>query len=300
MSEYHPVRIVAFKLRDKKHLGIIDQDEVIDLNEVDDRLPRDLAGVLSANGGDLTDLPRIAARASGNARYALSEIEFGLPVERSSKVLCLGLNYMKHVKEGRYADQTPDHPTVFLRCLSSLAPHNAQLLRPAASETFDYEAELGLVIGRRCKNLTPENALDVVAGYTCANEGTIREFQRHTTQWDMGKNFDRTGAIGPWFVSADELPRGADGLRIECRLNGATMQSDNTSNMLFPVREMLVYISQGITLEPGDIILTGTPSGVGHARKPPVWMRDGDVCEVNIEAIGVLRNTVVDEHAKRH
>ena len=294
------MRIVSFRIRDEEHLGIVDQAQVIDLHEIDNRLPRDASDWLKASDGDLTELSRIAARGTEKARRAISEIEFALPVLRPSKVLCLGLNYIKHVKEGRYADQIPDHPTVFLRCLSSLAPHNGQLLRPTASETFDYEAELALVVGRRCKNLTRENALDFVAGYTCANEGTIREFQRHTTQWDMGKNFDRTGAIGPWLVTADELPRGADGLKIECRLNGATMQSDSTSSMLFPIRDLLVYISQGITLEPGDIILTGTPSGVGHARKPPVWMRHGDICEVSVEGIGTLRNSIVDERPTRH
>jgi 2-keto-4-pentenoate hydratase/2-oxohepta-3-ene-1,7-dioic acid hydratase in catechol pathway len=125
----------------------------------------------------------------------------------------------------------------------------------------------------------------------------VREFQRKTTQWDMGKNFDRTGGVGPWFVSADELPPGGKGLKIESRLNGQVMQSDNTDNMMFPIVEMLVYITQGMTLEAGDIIFTGTPSGVGFARQPPVWMKNGDICEVEIQGIGVLRNPIVDEKA---
>jgi 2-keto-4-pentenoate hydratase/2-oxohepta-3-ene-1,7-dioic acid hydratase in catechol pathway len=179
--------------------------------------------------------------------------------------------------------------------MTSFTPHMSDMIRPQVSETFDYEAELAVVIGRRSKHLTMNNALDSVAAYTCANEGTIREFQRRTTQWDMGKNFDLSGSLGPWLVTADELPPGGQGLKIECRLNGQVMQSDNTDNMMFPLRETLVAITEGITLEPGDIVLTGTPSGVGHARKPPVWMRNGDVCEVEIEGVGVLRNRIADE-----
>ena len=150
--------------------------------------------------------------------------------------------------------------------------------------------------GKRAKHLTASNALSCVAGYACGNEGSMREFQRKTTQWDMGKNFDRTGGFGPYFVSADEMPPGGKGLKIESRLNGQVMQSDNTDNMIFPVVEMLVYVTQGMTLEPGDIIFTGTPSGVGFARKPPVWMTNGDVCEVEIEGLGTLRGcTPTDE-----
>jgi 2-keto-4-pentenoate hydratase/2-oxohepta-3-ene-1,7-dioic acid hydratase in catechol pathway len=171
-------------------------------------------------------------------------------------------------------------------------------VRPRASETLDYEGELILIVGRRAKHLTPANALTCVAGYSVGNEGSVREFQRKTTQWDMGKNFDRTGGFGPWMVTADELPPAAKGLKLETRLNGNVMQSDNTANMMFPVVEMLVYATQGMTLEPGDIIFTGTSSGVGHARKPdPVWMRDGDVCEVEIEGVGILRNPIEDEKA---
>ena len=171
-------------------------------------------------------------------------------------------------------------------------------MRPKKSIQLDYEAEMVVVIGKRAKHLTMDNATDCVAGYTCANEGSVREYQRHTTQWGMGKNFDRTGSIGPWMVTADELPQGGKGLKIESRLNGKTMQSSNTDLLMFPVAESLVYLTEGMTLEPGDILLTGTPSGVGHARKPePVWMKPGDTCEIEIEGIGVLRNPIEDEKA---
>jgi acylpyruvate hydrolase len=145
------------------------------------------------------------------------------------------------------------------------------------------------------KHATPGDALACVAGYSCFNDGSIRRFQRRTSQWDMGKNFDQTGGFGPWVIDAAALPPGAKGLKIESRLNGQVLQSDNTDNMIFPVAETIVDLTQGMTLEPGDIIAMGTPSGVGHARKPPLWMRAGDVCEIEIEGIGVLRNPIVDE-----
>ena len=153
-------------------------------------------------------------------------------------------------------------------------------------------SELVLVIGQRCKDLNEDNALDVIAGYSCFNDGSVREFQRHTIQWTMGKNFDQTGPFGPVLVTPDELPPAATGLKIECRLNGQTVQSSNTDMMIFPVVETLVYISKAMTLEPGDLVVMGTPSGVGHARKPPLWMKPGDVVEIDIEGIGVLKNPI--------
>ncbi len=278
-------------------LGVVDGDAVIDLQAVDSRVPTDLGDWLRANDGDLAPLQDLARRAPASARRPLAQLRFGLPVARPGKILCLGLNYLEHAKEGGHA--RPQFPSVFLRCLTSLVSHQSAILRPSVSETLDYEAELLVVIGRRAKHVTAADALDCVAGYACFNDGSIREFQRRTSQWDMGKNFDRTGGFGPWMVSADELPAGAKGLRIESRLNGKVLQSDNTANMMFPVAETIADLTQGITLEPGDLVATGTPSGVGHVRKPPLWMRPGDVCEIEIEGIGVLRNPIADEIAAR-
>ena len=287
------MRIVGFEAESGPRLGIVDADAVIDLQAVDPRVPADLGEWLRANGGDLAPLHDLARRAPSSARRPLAQLRFGLPVARPGKILCLGLNYLEHAKEGGHA--RPQFPSVFLRCLTSLVPHQAAILRPAASETLDYEAELVAVIGRRAKHVKVADALACVAGYACFNDGSIREFQRRTSQWDMGKNFDRTGGFGPWMVSADELPAGAHGLHIESRLNGKVLQSDNTANMIFPVAETIADLTQGITLEPGDLVVTGTPSGVGHARKPPLWMRAGDVCEIEIEGVGVLRNPIADE-----
>ncbi|HWM47271.1 MAG TPA: fumarylacetoacetate hydrolase family protein [Xanthobacteraceae bacterium] len=290
------MKIVAFDLNGGAHLGVVEGDQVIDLQAVDSKLSGDLREVLAQNGGDLKPLADLAKRAPASARLPLKGLKYALPVRTPGKVVCLGLNYLEHVKEGPNRDNIPKFPTIFMRCNSSLVAHESPIIRPKVTETLDYEAELILVVGKRAKHLTMDNATSCVAGYSVGNEGSIREFQRKTTQWDMGKNFDATGGFGPWMVTADELPDAARGLKIETRLNGTVMQSDNTDNMMFPVKEMLVYITQGMTLEPGDIIYTGTPSGVGHARKPnPVWMRNGDVCEVEIQGVGILRNPIADE-----
>jgi 2-keto-4-pentenoate hydratase/2-oxohepta-3-ene-1,7-dioic acid hydratase in catechol pathway len=290
------MKVVGFEAEGGLRLGIVEGDQAVDLQAVDSRVPADLGAALAANNGDLKPLADIARRAPASARRPLKGLTFGLPVARPGKILCLGLNYLDHVKEGPNRDNIPKFPTIFMRCLTSMVPHEQAIVRPKASEQLDFEAEMMLVVGKRAKHLTMENATSCVAGYSCSNEGSVREFQRKTTQWDMGKNFDRTGGFGPWMVTADELPDAGKGLKIESRLNGTVMQSDNTDNMMFPVREMLVYVTQGMTLEPGDIIFTGTPSGVGHARKPnPIWMKAGDVCEIEIEGIGTLRNPIQDE-----
>jgi 2-keto-4-pentenoate hydratase/2-oxohepta-3-ene-1,7-dioic acid hydratase in catechol pathway len=290
------MKIVGFEAEGGLRLGVVEGDQVIDLQAVDAKVPTDLGTVLAANNGDLKSLGDIAKRAPASAHRPLKGLKFGLPVAKPGKILCLGLNYLEHVKEGTQRDNIPKFPTIFMRCLTSMVPHEQPIIRPKVSEQLDYEAELMLVVGKRAKHLTMANATSCIAGYSCSNEGSVREFQRKTTQWDMGKNFDRTGGFGPWMVTADELPDAGKGLKIASRLNGTVMQSDNTDNMMFPVADMLVYVTQGMTLEPGDIIFTGTPSGVGHARKPnPIWMKKGDVCEIEIEGIGVLRNPIQDE-----
>jgi 2-keto-4-pentenoate hydratase/2-oxohepta-3-ene-1,7-dioic acid hydratase in catechol pathway len=290
------MKIVAFELNGAPRLGVVEGDQVIDLQAADSKVPADLRQVLVQGNGDLKPLADVAKRAPASARVALKGLKYRQPVGNPGKIICLGLNYLDHVKEGPNRDNIPKFPTIFMRCSTSMCANEEAILRPKITEQLDYEGELILVVGKRAKHLTMDNATSCVAGYACGNEGSVREFQRKTTQWDMGKNFDQTGGFGPWMVTADELPDAAKGLKFQTRLNGNVMQSDNTDNMMFPVKEMLVYITQGMTLEPGDIIFTGTPSGVGHARKPnPIWMKAGDVCEVEFEGVGVLRNPIADE-----
>jgi 2-keto-4-pentenoate hydratase/2-oxohepta-3-ene-1,7-dioic acid hydratase in catechol pathway len=292
------MKIVAFEGQGGPHLGVVEGTQVVDLQAVDPKVPCDLGEWLRKNNGDTKSLGELAKKAPASARKPLSSITYALPVAHPGKIICLGLNYLEHVKEGSQRDNIPKFPTIFMRGLTSMVPHGQPIIRPQVSEQLDYEAELILVVGKRAKHLTAANATSCIAGYSCGNEGSVREYQRKTTQWAMGKNFDRTGGFGPWLVTADELPDAAKGLKIQSRLNGNVMQSDNTDNMMFPIVEMLVYITQGLTLEPGDVIFTGTPSGVGHARKPnPVWMKAGDTIEVEIERVGTLRNPIADEKA---
>jgi 2-keto-4-pentenoate hydratase/2-oxohepta-3-ene-1,7-dioic acid hydratase in catechol pathway len=289
------MKIVGFKTQAGLRLGVVEGDQVIDLQEVDAKAPNDLGEWLRWSNGDLMPIADLVKRAPAAARRPLDGITYALPVARPGKIVCLGLNYLEHVKEGFSKDNIPKFPTIFMRCLTSLVAHEQPMLRPPMTDSLDYEAELVVIIGKRAKHLTVANALSCIAGYSCFNDGSVREFQRRTSQWDMGKNFDQTGGFGPWMVSADEVPPGGKGLKIESRLNGKVMQSDNINNMMFPVAETLADISQGMTLEPGDVIVTGTPSGVGFARKPPVWMNEGDICEIEIEGVGLLRNPIKKE-----
>ncbi|MGZ8310093.1 MAG: fumarylacetoacetate hydrolase family protein [Rhodoplanes sp.] len=289
------MKIVGFETETGLRLGVVEGDQVVDLQAVDANTPTDLGALLAQTKGDLRVVRDLVARAPASARAPLQGLRFALPVAKPGKIVCLGLNYLDHVKEGPQRDNVPQHPSIFFRSLTSLVAHGSAIIRPRVSETLDYEGELAVIIGRRVKHLTVDAAPSCIAGFACFNDGSVREFQRRSTQWDMGKNFDRTGGFGPWMVTADELPAAGHGLKLETRLNGEVLQSDNTSNMMFPVAETIAYVTQGMTLEPGDVLVTGTPSGVGHARKPRVWMRHGDVCEVEIEGIGVLRNPVEDE-----
>lgn len=287
------MKILSFERNNEIRMGVVDNDQVVDIQTANSKIPADLRTVLEQNNGSLQSLSEAVASAPSSARLSLAEINYALPIGNPGKIVCLGLNYLEHAKEGGH--QKPTVPSVFMRCTTSLVPHKKPILRPLVSETLDYECELLVVIGKKAKHLTLANAYSCIAGYSCFNDGSIRQFQRRTAQWDMGKNFDQTGGFGPWIVTADELPEGAKGLKIETRLNGTVMQTDNTENMIFPVAETLVDLTQGITLMPGDLVAMGTPSGVGHARRPQVWMKDGDTCEIEIEGIGTLINPIRTE-----
>jgi len=289
------MRLAAFEHMGTARLGLLDGDNVIDLAEAAPDLPRDLAGLIRAGAAGFAAAAQAVRTARPSSRHKLAGLRFLPPIQNPGKIICLGLNYADHAKEGGHAK--PEYPSFFMRCATSLVAHGEPMIRPQASIQLDYEAELVAVVGRTARHVGKDKALDYIAGYSCFNDGSVRDYQRKTTQWTIGKNFDKTGGFGPWFVTADELPAGGKGLKIESRVNGKVMQSDNTSNMMFPVAETIVYATQGMTLEPGDLLLTGTPSGVAHARKPPAWMRAGDVCEIEIEGIGVLRNPIEDEKA---
>jgi acylpyruvate hydrolase len=215
------------------------------------------------------------------------------PVPKPPKIICVGLNYDDHLEESGL--KKPVYPEIFARFATSLIAHREPIRQPPESLTLDYEAELAVIIGRGGRRISRDRALGHVAGYSLFNDATIRDFQLRTPQWTMGKNFDGTGAFGPWLVTPDALPPGAHGLRIQGRLNGRVMQNTSTDKLIFNVPTLIELISVAISLEPGDVIITGTPGGVGAARKPPVFMQPGDVFEVEIEGIGVLSNPVQRE-----
>lgn len=292
------MKLISCALENGASLGVVHPqrlDLFVPASELDASLPRTLLGLLAAGDVPMQRLRDAcdAAMADLSRWQALESVRLLPTLPNPGKVICVGLNYAEHAKEGGNA--RPDYPSFFLRCNSSLIAHQQPLLLPRASDKLDYEAELAVVIGSRIRHADLGTALNAVAGYSCFNDGTLRDYQRKTAQWTIGKNFDGTGAFGPWLVTPDEVPAGASGLSIVSRLNGRTMQSANTGDMLWPVAELIVLLSECMTLEPGDVIATGTPSGVGYARKPPVFMREGDEITVEIEGLGTLRNRVVAE-----
>lgn len=285
------MRLIAFRNdRGQPSIGLrLDADKVRDLTAAG--APSSLDEVLALGDAGFLALRQTAERAT--VTLPLSGLHVLPPVLKPGKAFAIGLNYIDHAAESKF--DLPKFPVVFQRFASSWVAHGESLVRPHVSVQFDYEAELVAVIGKAGRYIPRERALEHVAGYSLFNDGSIRDYQLRTNQWTLGKNFDATGAFGPDFVTADELPSGASGLRIQCRLNGRTLQDANTKDMIFDVASLVAVCSEAMALQPGDIIITGTPSGVGAARTPPIWMKQGDVCEIEIERIGLLRNGVVDE-----
>ena len=289
------MRLFGFKGSDGvESVGALSKDKLnsfIDLCATDPLISNNVQAIIQSQ----EQLDRISAAIANSKAITgnLSNITFKIPIEKPGKIVCLGLNYADHAKEGGNA--RPEYPSFFMRGSSSLTAHLSPIVRPKVSDKLDYEAELAFIVGKQARHLTLENALDCVAGYSIFNDGSIRDYQRKTTQWTIGKNFDQTGAFGPYLVTPDELPSGCHGLNIQSRLNGQVMQNANTKDFLWGVAETIVLITECMTLEPGDVVITGTPAGVGYARTPPVFMKPGDICEIEIESIGMLQNTIKDE-----
>ncbi len=281
------MRFTTYLREGQPRLAVVDGSSAIDI-------AADLRAELAA-GRDPVAAGR-AAIASSAPRMPLAGLALAPLVPEPGKIICLGLNYFDHAKEG--GRDKPEYPWFFYRGKSSLVAHGRPGVVPKVSSKFDYEAELAVVIGRTVpRHVAQADALQYVFGYTCFNDMSVRDFQKRTPQWTIGKNFDATGGFGPQLVTADELAPGATGLRICSRLNGQVMQDANTSDMIFSVAETIHLLAQCMTLEPGDVIVMGTPAGVGQARTPPVWMKAGDTIEIEIEKIGVLANPIVAEAA---
>jgi 2-keto-4-pentenoate hydratase/2-oxohepta-3-ene-1,7-dioic acid hydratase in catechol pathway len=287
------LKFASYRAGKETRLAVVDGDTIIDLNRANPEVPSDLRLALLA-GIDLTAAGRRALeQASPAERQPLAAVQLAPCVPAPGKTVCLGLNYYDHAAEsGR---DKPVYPWFFLRSTTSLLAHGEASPRPRVSEKFDYEAELAVVIGKRARHVKREEALGYVFGYACFNDISVRDYQKRTPQWTIGKNFDRTGALGPVLVSADALPPGGAGLAIQSRLNGEVMQDANTRDMIWDVAETIALLTECLTLEPGDVIAMGTPAGVGQSRTPPVWMKHGDTIEVEIEGVGLLVNTIEDE-----
>jgi acylpyruvate hydrolase len=279
------MRFIAFRQNRKSGLAIETDGTLIGLLEDEAGYPGSLDQIVLDGGFSAAAQALAAGRPIDR-----NSIEYLPPLIRPGKIICVGLNYVDHSIESGFVP--PDYPAVFVRFPSSLIGDGAAILRPASSVDLDYEAEMVAVIGKGGRNIPASTALDHVAGYSIFNDVSVRDYQFKSPQWTMGKNFDGTGPFGPVFVTADELPPGGKGLKIQTRLNGRVVQDDNTDNMIFDVAQLIEILSAVMTLEPGDVIVSGTPSGVGMARTPKLYMKPGDVCEVEIEGIGVLRNPV--------
>lgn len=274
-------RGLAVEMTDGRHIGRYSDDP---------QYPGDLEHLIGSGSNGLAEGYKQLA---GGAPIDMTAATKLPPLANPGKIICVGLNYHDHSAESGFVQ--PDYPTLFTRVNSSLIGDGAAIIRPRVSEQLDYEGELVAIVGRGGRHIRKAGALDHIAGYSIFNDASIRDYQFKTPQWTVGKNFDGTGAFGPAFVTADELPAGCEGLKLETRLNGQTVQSASITSMVFSVASLVEIISEAITLSPGDLIVAGTPAGVGLARKPPLWMKAGDICEVEIERIGTLRNPIADE-----
>jgi 2-keto-4-pentenoate hydratase/2-oxohepta-3-ene-1,7-dioic acid hydratase in catechol pathway len=284
------MRLISFERDGRPGVGVAVDGGIVDASARLGERYSSLRDILAANA-----LGALRPLANERADLPLDAIRF-CPViaDPAAKILCVGVNYMPHIREmGR---EPPEYPVVFVRFVSSLVGHGEPLVRPLASTHYDFEGELAVVIGRRARRVRREDALDHVAGYSCFNDGSVRDFQRHGLQWTPGKNFPRSGSFGPWLVTADEQPDPSR-FRLRTLLNGQVVQDESVGALCFDVPRLIEYCSSWTELEPGDVIVTGTPGGVGAGRTPPLWMKAGDTVEVEISGIGALRNSVRDENA---
>lgn len=284
------MRLLTFLHDGAEQVGARRGDRVVSVASVLPDAPPSLRQMLDADC-----LGRLAAEleTSDEPGVDIGDIEYRPVIPDPGKIICIGRNYAPHAAEG--GADTPTFPEIFYRGATTLVAHQSPIVRPQASTKLDYEGEFALVIGRTCRHASEDNALDFVAGYSLFNDASLRDYQRFSTQWTIGKNFDGTGPFGPELVTADELPPGMAGLTLTTKLNGELMQEGNTNDLVFPVRTLIAILSKCMTLEPGDVVVTGTPAGVGYARTPPVWMKAGDTVEVEVVGLGKLVNTVEDE-----
>ena len=283
------MQLISFEHNGKTSFGLLTENGVIDAGA---RLSSDFVDLRSVlMAGRLDDL-RDLIHSDANVDFEEADINYLPVIPNPSKVLCVGINYLSHIKEtGR---DLPKYPVLFTRFPDSIVGHNTPLIRPKVSTDFDYEGELAVIIGKRARHVSQSEAMSYVAGYSCFNEGSIRDFQMHTIQFTAGKNFYKSGSFGPCMVTADDQPD-PNAFHLQTRLNGQILQDAPVSDLCFNIPQLIEYCSSWTPLEPGDVIVSGTPGGVGRVRKPPIWMKPGDTVEIDIKGVGLLRNTITDE-----
>ncbi len=271
--------------------------EVVDLNRADSSLPTDMIQLLAGGDEMLASAAQVVTNPPQSAVLALDAVTLKAPIPRPGKIICIGLNYRDHAAES--GQQVPDYPTVFTKYANTVIGPGEAIVLPRVSNQVDYEVELGVVIGRRAKHVREVDALEYVAGYLPFHDVSARDYQHRTSQWTLGKSFDTFAPMGPALVTRDEV---GDPHKLDIQLsiskggeNGEVLQQSNTSNLIFPVHVLIAYLSDVMTLEPGDVIATGTPSGVGAARKPQRFLKPGDVVRIEISGLGVLENPVTTE-----
>jgi 2-keto-4-pentenoate hydratase/2-oxohepta-3-ene-1,7-dioic acid hydratase in catechol pathway len=285
------LKFASFEIEGRSSFGPVVGDGVVDLGRRLAPRLRTLLDVLRA--GAIEEAK--AAAAGVRADYALAQVELLPPVLGPDKIICVGVNYAHRHAEYGGDDDRPQYPSLFMRTPGSLVGHDRKIIRPRASAQFDYEGEIVLVIGRAGRHIAAADALGHVAGLTLCNEGSVRDWMRHGKfNVTQGKNFDASGSLGPWMVTADALDLTTP-LHLVTRVNGEIRQDDTTASMIFPFAEIIAYVSTFTTLKPGDLIATGTPTGAGARADPPVWLVPGDVVEIEVPQIGMLRNEVADE-----
>ena len=282
------MRLASFEHKGRQSFGIVTRDGLVDIPKREQSFG-DLVSVLQSD----EVVSALAPFEEDEPDYGADEVTFLPVIPRPGKLIGVGLNYRDHAAE--LGAKIPTSPELFVRFADSLVGHRQPLLRPNASKRFDYEGELAVIIGRSGRRVRREQALAHVAGYCCFNDGTIRDWQGHSSQYTAGKNFVRTGAMGPWMVTADCV-RDPGSLSVMTRLNDDLVQDGRTANMVFDVPALIEYITTFTELRPGDVIATGTPAGVGVVRKPALYLKASDVVEIEIDGVGTLRNTVVDEN----
>lgn len=282
------MKLISFRVAGQESYGVVTGDEVVDLAPIASQVGKTLKAALAGN--HLTGIAEWASKAT--RRLRLDELEVLPVIPDPAKILCVGINYLSHVKE---TDRdVPQRPMIFTRFADSQTPHLGPIVRPQVSDKLDFEGELAIVIGKQARHVKAADAFGVVAGYACYNDGSVRDWQKHTSQFVAGKNFPSTGGFGPWLVTADEVGDPSK-LSLTTRLNGTVVQAATTDDLIFDVPALIEYCSTFTELLPGDVIITGTTGGVGAFREPPLWMKPGDVVEVEISRIGTLRNVIVDE-----